>query len=99
MSDMIAELESQIERERGLLLQYEEMERLENDPRNRLNLQTNIERAKNNILVRETRIAQLRQDSSPAPTPQDEDTVFIANVPYGLETDLYGREQELACAG
>ena len=96
MTKTIAELQIQIEREQKLLLQYEEMEGLENDPRRRLRLQENIEEAKQHILTFETRIVQIRAENIPPAAMQLRESTFIANVPYGLETELYGREQELA---
>lgn len=92
----VAELEGQIAREQTVLLQYEQMEHLEDDPRRRLRLQENIEEAKRNILTLEMRVVQLRAENSPARAVVRRESVFIANVPYGLETALHGREQELA---
>ena len=96
MTEIIADLQSQIKREQTLLLQYEEMEGLENDPRRRLRLQENIEDAKQHILSFEIRIAQIRAENAPSAALQLKESVFIANVPYGLETALFGREQEMA---
>ncbi|MAU02189.1 MAG: hypothetical protein CL608_34055 [Anaerolineaceae bacterium] len=95
MTESITDLQKKIEKEQKLLLQYENMERLEEDPRRRLRLQENIEEAKQNILTYEVRIAQIRAESQPAVSIQRRESVFIANVPYGLETALYGRELEL----
>lgn len=95
MSETITDHQNQIKREQTLLLQYEEMERLENDPRRRLRLQENIEEAKQHILTHEVRIAQIRAESQPAVAIQQRESVFIANVPYGLETRLFGRDLEL----
>jgi tetratricopeptide (TPR) repeat protein len=95
MTETIAGLQSQIKREQTLLVQYEDMERLETDPRRRLKLQENIEEIKQHILTLETRIAQIRAENAPAIALQPRESVFIANVPYGLETALYGRDLEL----
>ncbi len=95
MSETITDLQNKIKREQTLLLQYEEMERLEENPRRRMRLQENIEEAKQNILNTEVRIAQIRAESQPTVAIQQRESVFIANVPYGLETRLFGRDLEL----
>ncbi|MCA9924644.1 MAG: hypothetical protein KC421_19850, partial [Anaerolineales bacterium] len=95
MTETIAELQNQIKREQTLLVQYEDMERMETDPRRRLKLQENIEEIKQNTLTLETRIAQIRSENTPPAALQLRESTFIANVPYGLETALFGREKEM----
>ncbi|MCB9430389.1 MAG: hypothetical protein H6668_00245 [Ardenticatenaceae bacterium] len=96
MTNTIDDLQAQIKSEQKLLLQYEDLERMERDPRNILHVQANIERTKQNILTLETRMVQLRAENTPARAVVRRESVFIANVPYGLETALHGRAQEMA---
>lgn len=91
----IADLEKEITKEQKLLVQYEDMERMESDPRRRLKLQENIEEVKQHILTRQTRIAQLRQELAPTTALIKQSSTFLTNAPYGLESKLVGRKDEL----
>jgi len=95
MNQTIPELEKEITKEQSLLVQYEELEHLEGDPRRRTLLQESIEKIKRDILTLQTRIAQLRQEQTPATALVQQSSTFLTNAPYGLESKLVGREQEL----
>jgi hypothetical protein len=93
------ELERKINQQQTLLSTYEESLTLEDDPRRRLKLQENIEEIKILILGYQTKLAETRPAAAPR-FPQrhllQPDSRLLVNVPYGLETELVGRQQELA---
>ena len=55
-----------------------------------------LETLRQSLTNLQTEIANLRKEQLPQQAPAKQESTFIANVPYGLETELYGRDQELA---
>jgi hypothetical protein len=94
MTQSTQELQQLIERQQMLLNAYEESLSLEDDPRRRHRLQESIEDAKQQLLTFQTQLAHNR-DIQKSPTPVRQQSTFIANAPYGLESTLVGRQDEL----
>lgn len=87
-----ARLERLITEEQSLLHRYERRLETEQDPRECLRLEREIERIKTLVLGYQTRLVKTQPNPLPAVATV---SILLANAPYGLSSELVGRDTEL----